>query len=493
MQKRAAVYARVSTARQAEHDLSIPDQLAQAKRYAEQHGFEAVQEFVEPGASATSDKRPIFQSMITQACSDEHPFDAIIVHSLSRFARNALDSGLHERTLKKHSVAVLSVTQDFADDPNGKMMRHIISAVDEHQSAENAKHTLRAMKENARNRFWNGSQPPYGYCAVEAERRGDKSKRRLEIVSEEAEVVHMAFRLYLHGDGTSGPMGIKGLVSYLNGAELRNRNGNRFSIQVVQKMLRRTTYMGKHYFNRTDSHTRRLKPRDEWVEMDVPCIVDENAFNAVQQQLAQRNPRKTPPRQVNSAALMTGIAHCGNCGGPLRLRTGKSGAYRYYTCARRADLGTSACKGRTIPMPVLDGLVIEQLCAKVLEPTRLKSVMRALISRGSSTQHRQMAELNVLKAEKRQIESKIDRFYEAIEVGSLAVTNSLTKRQSKLEQEHERLIRLMAMKENRLNQPIQNLTQHDLEGFSKAVRAQLMDGKPAFRKPTYRFLLSAWM
>jgi predicted site-specific integrase-resolvase len=35
MQKRAAVYARVSTARQAEHDLSIPDQLAQAKRYAE--------------------------------------------------------------------------------------------------------------------------------------------------------------------------------------------------------------------------------------------------------------------------------------------------------------------------------------------------------------------------------------------------------------------------------------------------------------------------
>ena len=482
MQKRAAVYARVSTSRQAEHDLSIPDQLAQARRYAEQHGFEVVQEFVEPGASATTDKRPIFQAMIAQACSGERPFDAIIVHSLSRFARNALDSGLHERTLKKHGVTVLSVTQDFADDPNGKMMRHIISAIDEHQSAENAKHTLRAMKENARNGFWNGSQPPYGYCVVEAERRGGKSKRRLKIAPKEAEVVRLAFRLYLHGDGVRGPMGIKNVVSHLNAKDLRNRNCNRFSIQFVQEMLRRTTYVGKHYFNRTDSHTRRLKPRDEWVEMDVPALIDENSFNAVQQQLARRNPKKTPPRRVNSPVLMTGLAYCGSCGGPLRLRTGKSGAYRYYTCARRADLGTSACKGHTIPMPLLDGLVIEQLCTKVLEPTRLRSVMAALISRASSTNVRHGTELRALKAEKRKVDVKIDRFYEAIEGGNLAVTTSLTKRQSKLEQDREQIIRLMAMKERRLNQPIQKLTQRDLEGFSSAVKVQLIEGNPAFRK-----------
>lgn len=52
------------------------------------------------------------------------------------------------------------------------MMRQIMTLFDEYQSKENAKHTLRAMKENARQGFWNGSQPPLGYRIVVAEPRG---------------------------------------------------------------------------------------------------------------------------------------------------------------------------------------------------------------------------------------------------------------------------------------------------------------------------------
>ena len=76
--------------------------------------------------------------MLVQVYCGEHLFDVIGVRSLSRFTRNTADSGLHERILKKHGLSVLSVTQDFADDPNGKMMRHTVAAVDKHQSAENA-------------------------------------------------------------------------------------------------------------------------------------------------------------------------------------------------------------------------------------------------------------------------------------------------------------------------------------------------------------------
>ena len=115
--------------------------------------------------------------------------------------------------------------------------------------------------------------------------------------------------------------------------------------------------------------------------------------------------------------------------------------------------------------------------------------MGALIGRASSTQARYVKELQALKAEKRSIEEKIDRFYEAIERGNLAVTASLTKRQSKLEQEREQVIRHMAMMERRLNQPIQKLTQHDLESFSRAVKVQLMDGSPAFRKAYLRLFV----
>ena len=61
---RAALYLRVSTARQAEHDVSIPDQKRQGEAYCLTRGYQLVDTFVEPGASATNDRRPEFQRMI---------------------------------------------------------------------------------------------------------------------------------------------------------------------------------------------------------------------------------------------------------------------------------------------------------------------------------------------------------------------------------------------------------------------------------------------
>jgi len=48
MGTRVIVYARVSTTRQADHDLSIPDQLAHAERYCAERGFEIVTRYVDP-------------------------------------------------------------------------------------------------------------------------------------------------------------------------------------------------------------------------------------------------------------------------------------------------------------------------------------------------------------------------------------------------------------------------------------------------------------
>src|SRR5580693_3339351 len=64
MSKRVAVYARVSTARQADNDISIPDQLAQARRFCEGRGWIVTREFIDAGASARDDKRPELQRMM---------------------------------------------------------------------------------------------------------------------------------------------------------------------------------------------------------------------------------------------------------------------------------------------------------------------------------------------------------------------------------------------------------------------------------------------
>jgi site-specific DNA recombinase len=57
---RAALYMRVSTSRQAEHDLSIPDQQSQLRSWCAANGHTVVSEFIEAGASAGNDRRPVF-------------------------------------------------------------------------------------------------------------------------------------------------------------------------------------------------------------------------------------------------------------------------------------------------------------------------------------------------------------------------------------------------------------------------------------------------
>ena len=80
---RAALYLRVSTGRQAEHDLSIPDQRSQTAMWAAARGLQVVAEYIEPGASATDDRRPEFQRMVERACDGECAFDVVVVHSSS--------------------------------------------------------------------------------------------------------------------------------------------------------------------------------------------------------------------------------------------------------------------------------------------------------------------------------------------------------------------------------------------------------------------------
>ncbi len=69
-----ALYARVSTSKQAEKDLSIPDQLSQMRAWCQAGGHTVGAEYVEPGASATDDRRPVFQRMITEALRDPFSF-----------------------------------------------------------------------------------------------------------------------------------------------------------------------------------------------------------------------------------------------------------------------------------------------------------------------------------------------------------------------------------------------------------------------------------
>jgi DNA invertase Pin-like site-specific DNA recombinase len=100
----AALYLRVSTGRQAESDLSIPDQRRQIVNYCTAKGWDVAAEFVEPGNTATDDRRPAFQAMIDAVLVKPPTFTFIIVHSFSRFFRDQFQFEFHVRKLAKTSL-----------------------------------------------------------------------------------------------------------------------------------------------------------------------------------------------------------------------------------------------------------------------------------------------------------------------------------------------------------------------------------------------------
>jgi site-specific DNA recombinase len=417
---RAALYLRVSTARQVEHDVSIPDQKRQGEAYCASRGYELVETFIEAGASATNNRRLEFQRMIEVGTSKPVPFGIVVVHSFSRFFRDHFELEFYVRKLAKNGVKLVSITQEMGDDPMHVMMRQIMALFDEYQSKENAKHVLRAMNENARQGFWNGALPPIGYRIVAAEQRGSKTKKKLEIDPLHADTVRLIYRLFLEGDGVKGPIGVKAITCYLNERRIFTRDGGRWGLASIHQILTRTTYIGEHKFNKRSFKSREKKPESEVAIMACPPLIDRDTFDAVQGRLKARDPRMTPARVTSGPTLLTGICFCAKCGGAMTLRTGKGsagGVYRYYTCSTQARQGKTGCKGRSIPMDRLDQLVASHLENRLLQPERLEAVLASVLERRQERTERRREHLAELHKRITETDQRLNRLFDAIESG----------------------------------------------------------------------------
>ena len=490
---RVAIYLRVSTGRQAEHDLSIPDQRNQLLAWCDSKGHEAVAEFVEAGASATDDKRPVFQQMIERACDGENAFDIIAVHSYSRFFRDAFGQEFYLRKLAKQGVKLVSITQPLGDDddPAQAMMRKVIALFDEYQSKENAKHVLRNMILNARQNFWNGSPVPLGYLLVEIEKRGTKVKKTLAIDPVDAETVRLIFKLYLHGDGTSGALGVKEVVKWLNSRGYRTRKGQTFSFGTLHKILTNTTYMGEWRFNRISSRTRKWKPDDEVVTSAVPAIIEPHLFEQVQRQLHARSPKVVAPRVTTGPILLTGLAVCATCKGGMTLRTGtsKTGAmHRYYTCSTCARKGKTVCKGRSIPMAKLDNLVTTHMTERLFQPERLAVILSSLSARRSEKAESVNARVIALQREVTDADDKLKRLYRLVEDGLTEMDDVLKDRLNSLKTDRDRAKAALERAKSHSSQAIQ-IDPALLEQFGRSMRENFTSGSVPFRKAYLQSLI----
>ncbi|MTI15219.1 recombinase family protein [Sansalvadorimonas verongulae] len=107
-QKKAVIYLRVSTGKQAEKELPLESQLDQCEKKASDLGATVEQVFRDEGLTARNDNRPAFQSALTYC--ESFDIDYFICWSTSRFARNRLEAQLNKRRLSDSGTDVAYVS-----------------------------------------------------------------------------------------------------------------------------------------------------------------------------------------------------------------------------------------------------------------------------------------------------------------------------------------------------------------------------------------------
>lgn len=188
-EKTAVIYARVSTARQADDGLPVESQIDQCKARAAALGATVIRIFRDDGISGRTSARPAFLEAI-DFC-DAHQVGMFVCWSTSRFARNRLDAAVYKRLLAKAGTRLVYASQDFGDNDDAWLAEAIVEVMDEQYSRTIAKDTRRSMRKNAEDGYWNGGHVPFGFHVVP-----DGKRRRLAPLESEAAVVRMIFRRY---------------------------------------------------------------------------------------------------------------------------------------------------------------------------------------------------------------------------------------------------------------------------------------------------------
>jgi hypothetical protein len=301
--------------------------------------------------------------------------------------------------------------------------------------------------------------------------------------------VRLIFRLAREGDGSSGPMGVKSITKHINAAGIRTRDGGRWGVGAVHKVLTRTTYIGRHRFNTRFWRTRERKPDAEVVEMTVPPIVDPAEFEAVQTLLKTRSPALTAPRITSGPTLLTGICFCAACGKAMTLRTGKGGRYRYYTCSTKARQGETGCVGRTVPMDKLDRVVADHIEHRLLQPKRLEEILSSVLDRREERAERRTAHIAELRKRASEADAKLKRLYDAIENGVADLSDPMLKdRIAELKVIRDQARADAERAEDAVERLGPSITPQSLKTFARQARKRMRTESGGYRRDHLRAL-----
>lgn len=348
---RVAAYCRVSTTLE-QQETSYEAQVSYyTEKIKSNPNWKLAGIYADDGKSATNTKkRDDFNAMIKDCMAGK--IDMIITKSVSRFARNTVDSLQNIRKLKEKNIAVFFEKEGVNTlESTGELLITILSSQAQEES--------RNLSENTRwglvRRFENGivSVNHNKFLGYTKDKNGE-----LVIVPEEAELVKRIFRLYLEGNS------IIQITKILESEGIKTVTGRtKWCPGVIDKMLSNEKYMGDVLQQKTYTIDFLTKKRVKnngivpqyYIEDDHEAIIPKELFYQVQEEKARRaslnksavtRKEKKEKSKYSSKFALTDIMVCKECGLPYRRQVWSKYGQKtaVWRCENRLKNGTRNCK-----------------------------------------------------------------------------------------------------------------------------------------------------
>src|SRR6266852_3038562 len=432
----AAIYARVSSEQQREAH-TIASQTAALIELARTLDFEVPKAWIfeDEGYSGATLERPGLERVRDLAA--EGQIQAVLVYSPDRLSRKYAYQILLIEELARHGVETRFLNAPQGATAEDQLLVQLQGMIAEYERAQILERSRRGKRHRARaGEISVLSGAPYGYQYI---RKSDDGPASYAVIDAEARVVRQVYEHY-----TLAGWSIGAITWWLNQQHVATRKpGTRWERSMVWAMLRNPAYRGTACFGKTrvakrQRVTRPLRlrgglatrdsasherPREDWIEIPVPALIDEPTF-ARAHELLQENKVRSRRRTI-APSLVQGLVSCRQCGYALSRTSTHSSArlIHYYRCIGSdgwRHLGGPRCTNRPVRQDLLDQIVWTEIIRLLEDPTLIQQELdrRLAAARAAdpTKQRQQTVQRDLVRVDK-SIERVLTAYQEDLLIG----------------------------------------------------------------------------
>ena len=389
-QRTAAIYARVSSARQ-KKDETIGSQTAALREHAVAAGLTVPEQwvFTDEGHSGATLARPALERLRDLVAGIG--VEVVVCYSPDRLARKFAYQALLIEEFTRAGTRVEFVKGPRGDSPEDQLMVQFQGMFAEYEKAQIMERYRRGKAHQARSGSVNVlGGAPFGYRYVA---KTPHTPALYQVIAHEAVLVRELFRRY-----TDGGASIADLTRWLGEQGVLTRTGKtRWDRSVVWGMLRNPAYAGNAVYGktqvvnesaavnrvarqagRTSGRAIRVvdRPAEEWVHIPVPAIITPETFERAGQRLADN--KRFASRNSKVPSLLQGLAACAGCGYAYYRTSTRTTNKKitYYRCLGSDDYryeGGRVCASKPVRADYLDQVVWDHITALLTDPSLIRT------------------------------------------------------------------------------------------------------------------------